>query len=179
MHTHITIQMALAAAVAIAGAATDIAWRRVPNWITVPAALLGLIVTTALDGWPGLASSIIGLAAGLAIGVAAMLFGAPFGGGDTKLLAAIGALAGPSFLASTAIYAAFAGGLLAIAHALRHGKLKRSLKAIVTFAAASAGPTRPISLETVGTGLTIPFAVALAAGATAAAFVPPLWTLLA
>ncbi len=168
----------LALALCLAAAATDIAWRRVPNWLTVPAAVAGLVLATAASGVHGLLASAAGLALGLSVGIAAMALGAPFGGGDTKLLAAMGALAGPAFVASAALYGALAGGPLAVAQALRRGRLKQSINAIVTFVAASAGRAKPIRLEAVSTGLTVPFAVALAAGAAAAALLPPPWALL-
>ena len=168
-----------AVTVSAAGAVTDILWRRVPNWLTVPAAIAGLGLGAVAGGWHGIALAASGMAIGLGLGVLAMLFGAPFGGGDAKLLAAIGALAGIPFLASAACYGAIAGGLIAIAVALGTGRLKQAVNAIVTFTAASAGRTRPISLEAVSTGLTIPFAVALAAGAIAAAILPPPWALIA
>ncbi|MBC7286962.1 MAG: prepilin peptidase [Armatimonadetes bacterium] len=169
----------IASALGVAAAFTDLRWRRVPNWLTVPAALLGLTLAAVTSGPRGLGLAALGMGLGLAIGVAGMLLAGCFGGGDTKLLGAFGALGGTAFLISTLVYGAIVGGLMAVGIALSHRRLKQAINGLVTFMAACASRCRPISLEAVSTGVTIPFAVALGAGAVAAAMLPPPWALVA
>ena len=98
----------------------DFRTRRIPD--SIPIALFGwAVVTTAFGlsshGWISLA---LGLGLGFAIGVFLFWLGG-FGGGDAKLLAAVGATLGPYALLAFLFYAAIAGGLLA-AVALLRGK---------------------------------------------------------
>ncbi|WP_051276036.1 prepilin peptidase [Desulfovirgula thermocuniculi] len=81
---------ALAVGAAVLGAALDLRSRRIPNWLTFPGMLLGLLL--------GLASGRFSQAAGtlgicLLAGFLLWLLGC-FGEGDAKLFAALGALAG-------------------------------------------------------------------------------------
>lgn len=106
-----------ALAVAAVGAAEDIRWRRVPNWLTYGAILSALTLKTFALGWPGFTSSLIGLFAGAAIPILLFALGG-IGGGDVKLMGAVGAWVGFSqvldVLAVAAVAAALAGlGLLA------------------------------------------------------------------
>lgn len=97
---------------------TDARWLRIPNVVTYPTMLVGLVFGV-LEGFPG---TIFGggfLDHVVAIALA-LAFSWPFyaaGGlkaGDAKLLMAIGAVRGSSFLLVSAIYGALLGGILAI-----------------------------------------------------------------
>ncbi len=72
----------------------DLRSRRIPNWLTVPALLLGLGVNTIILGWDGTKVALGG--AGLALGLLlpfVLLRG--LGAGDWKLMGALGAWLGP------------------------------------------------------------------------------------
>lgn len=97
---------------------TDWRWQRIPNLVTYPAMLVGLILG-ALQGIPGqlLSHGLIDHlgGAGLALAVVWPFYRA--GGlkaGDGKLLMAFGALKGTTFLMVAALYGALAGGVLAL-----------------------------------------------------------------
>lgn len=120
----------LAAAVvcALIGAAFDVRTRRIPNFITFPGILLGLILHFVAGGWREL-----GLAA-----LACLICGGIFlvfwlaggmGAGDVKLMAAVGCLGGLPLLntAWLLILTALAGGVMAVALALWRGRLKETL----------------------------------------------------
>ena len=104
------------AAVTLVAALTDMRSRRIPNWLCATGVLLGFAVNTYLTGWAGLTS------AGMGFGVALLIYVPLFalramGGGDVKLMAAVGALAGPTdwftiFILASALGGAFALGLL-------------------------------------------------------------------
>jgi Flp pilus assembly protein protease CpaA len=114
---------------------TDLRRREIPDWI--PMALLAwAIAATALGlgshGWTSLA---LGLAAGLAFGVFVFWLGG-FGGGDAKLLAALGATLGAPEFFTFMFYAAIAGGLVAVLALLRG---KRDLAYAPVMAVGFAG----------------------------------------
>lgn len=78
-------------------AATDLRMRRIPNYLTVPAAISGLAYhTLAPTGW-GLWVSLAGLGVGFALLLLPWLAGGG-GMGDVKLLAALGAWLGTEWL---------------------------------------------------------------------------------
>lgn len=90
----------------------DLRSRTIPDWVS-GVLLSWAIVATAL-GWSGI--SWLGLLSGLVIGfvVGLPLFAAgAFGGGDVKLVAALGAALGPVALVLTLFWVAVAGGVLA------------------------------------------------------------------
>lgn len=96
-------------------AATDIRMHRIPNYLTVPAAVLGLAYhTLAPTGW-GLLASLAGLAVGFSLLFIPWLLGGS-GMGDVKLLAALGAWLGwKCLLTAFAVSTIFAAvGALAI-----------------------------------------------------------------
>lgn len=66
---------------------------RVPNWITFPMVLSGLIYSTSVDGWAGLGAGLLGMLVGLACLLPLYAVGG-MGAGDVKLMAGIGAWLG-------------------------------------------------------------------------------------
>lgn len=89
-------------------------WKlKVPNWITFPLVISGLIYSTIYFGWEGLAWSLAGTAVGLLLLLPAYAIGG-MGAGDVKLLAGVGAWV----WATTTLYAfcvsAIAGGVIAV-----------------------------------------------------------------
>jgi prepilin peptidase CpaA len=97
---------------------TDWRWQRIPNQLTYPTMLAGLILGL-VEGIPGapFGGGALDHAAGLGL---AFLVSYPFyaaGGlkaGDAKMLMAIGAVRGGLFLLTSALYGALAGGVLAL-----------------------------------------------------------------
>ncbi len=86
-----------AGALTLAAALTDLKARRIPNWLTVPAALAGLAFHgLAPSGW-GFGTSVGGFAVGFGLLLIPFLLGGG-GMGDVKLLAALGAWLGPALL---------------------------------------------------------------------------------
>ena len=87
----------LVAIYAALAAAIDARLHRVPNWLTVPTALLGLAFHSfAPAGW-GAPTAIGGFAVGFALLLLPTLMGGA-GFGDVKLLAALGAWLGAKYL---------------------------------------------------------------------------------
>jgi prepilin peptidase CpaA len=171
--------------IAIAALATgwDLKTGRIPNNITFPAMLLGLILNTYYSGWHGLVTSLAGL------GLGVLLLFIPFaiggmGAGDVKLLAAVGALNGHLFTFRAFLYGAIAGGVMALAVALFEGKLGLSLMNTFTslgnighsvLSATKAGHRTGTGISSVTgkrniitSGISFPYGVAILAGTIAA-----------
>lgn len=83
---------------ALAGAATDMRSGIIPNRLTLPAVALALLVRSVLGGGAGLVEGCFGLilTSGGPLIVFLVTRGVGIGGGDVKLLAGLGALAGPA-----------------------------------------------------------------------------------
>jgi prepilin peptidase CpaA len=119
--------VALVAASGALGAAIDLKTRRVPNWLTFGTAVAGLtLAATSLSGL-SFPAALAGLALGLVVMLPGHVIGAT-GAGDVKLLAALGTMLGPKAILFAFIYAAIAGGVLAVIVAMQ----RRTLE--VTFA---------------------------------------------
>ena len=159
---------AVATAVALAGAATDIKSRRIPNWITGPSILIGLALHATLDGWHGMFTSLV---AGLICGVLFLLFyiAGGMGAGDVKLITAVGCIAGLSNIAYLLILTSLAGGAMGIVFALMRGRLREVVGNVRTIAShhTAAGLTPHPEINVLNaTKLRLPYGVAIAAGST-------------
>ncbi len=107
-----------------AAAISDLTTRKLPNWLTVSAFVAGLLAHTVTGGLSGLGFSLLGFATGFCILLVLWLIGGS-GGGDVKLMGALGAWLGVGltlqvFLVSTAL-AAMATGARLLAGTLSRG----------------------------------------------------------
>src|SRR6266487_365510 len=118
--------MAGALGIAGIGASTDVASRRIPNWLTYSGMLVGIVGHAVLQGWRGLGGSIAG---GLIAGGAFLVFFLvhAMGAGDVKLITAVGCMVGPNPAVQIVLASAIAGGIFAIALALWRRKLRTVL----------------------------------------------------
>lgn len=97
---------------------------RVPNWITFPMVLSGLVANAWMFGWEGFASGLIGMCVGLLTLLPLYSVGG-MGAGDVKLMAGIGAWLGGWVTVYAFIVSAVLGGLMAIVMAVASGKLRK------------------------------------------------------
>lgn len=101
---------------------TDLRSRRIPNWLVLPFLAAGIVVSSWLHGWKGLAQSLEGIVLGGAIfGVLALMGG--MGMGDVKLCAAVGAWIGPGQLILALVLTGITGGIMALCWAAAGGFL--------------------------------------------------------
>jgi len=101
----------------LAAAAIDLRTRTVPNVLTGAAAAAGVAMALTGTGQVGIAGAILGGVIGLTLMLPGYLFGAT-GGGDVKLLAAVGTFLGPDRVLLAFFGMAIGGGLLALATAV-------------------------------------------------------------
>jgi prepilin peptidase CpaA len=147
-------------------AIVDLWSRRVPNPLTLGVAALG--VTLAGLGLSGLSptAAVAGLAVGLLLMLPGHLIGAT-GAGDVKLLAALGTLLGPRHIVVAFVYAALAGGVLALIVAKRRRVLRKTVERTTTLVRTGGGNVAEIERGTIDNRFA--YAPAIALGAIAAA----------
>jgi prepilin peptidase CpaA len=161
--------LVIASLCAIVGAAFDIKSRRIPNMLTGPALLAGLLLHLGLDSWRGLLTS---FAAAMICGGIFLLFyvAGGMGAGDVKLMAAVASLAGLPSTPYLLIITSLAGGVMAIGLALMRGQLKQTLLNVGALAShhAQAGlaPHPDLNVQNAGS-LRLPYGIAIAVGSVA------------
>ena len=109
----VTAAVPVAICLGAAAVVEDLRRRRLPNWLTAGGVAAGM-ACAAWGGWRGLGMAAAGAAVGFLMLLPFNLLGA-MGGGDVKLMAAYGALLGPSGILLAAVFAAVLGGLSAAA----------------------------------------------------------------
>ena len=118
---------AILVAVALAATVTDLRSRQIPNWLTLGGVVAAFAARSILFGWPGLLEAVQGLALGLAV------YGTLFalrvmGGGDVKLMMALGAVAGPANWLAIFFITSLVGGPIALMTVLLRGRLGKTLR---------------------------------------------------
>lgn len=108
----------------------DVKSKRIPNIITLPAIITGFSLHIVFDGLNGFWFSTQGSLLGFGIFIIPFILGG-MGGGDVKLMAAIGALKGWRFVLLTTIYSGLAGGVIVIIILIRQKRFLISLKRVL------------------------------------------------
>lgn len=160
-------------AVMMLAAIWDLRLARIPNWLTVPALLIAPVLRGFLESGPAAMDAVVGGVLGLILGM--VLFGlGVVGGGDSKLLAVVGAFLGPAGFGTALLAAGVAGGLLGLIVAARAGRLQpvviRTWELglwLVTL--GRKGTARSLNSPD---ALPLPYGVAIAAGALLTWFLP-------
>ncbi|MCC7008014.1 MAG: prepilin peptidase [Acidobacteria bacterium] len=163
---------AQAAVLVVAGLAAgiDVATRRVPNVLTFGSAAAALVYHAATAGSAGALQSGSGWIVGVALFAPLFIVGG-LGAGDVKLLGAVGAWLGPQGVLESAWLSVLAGGVLALAVALRRRYLRTAAANLVAiFACWRATGLRRVPGLTIedSSGPRLAYATAIAAGTWAA-----------
>jgi prepilin peptidase CpaA len=161
-----TLASAAAVTVALIGCVTDLQSRRIPNAVTLTAAVAAFAFHAFVGGWTDLGWSLAGWATGLAIFFPLFLLRG-LGGGDVKLMAALGAWLLPATTVWLALYAALAGGALAVVVSVSGGYLWKALGNIwgllIFWRVMGLRPHPEMTLESAGSPR-LPYALPIAAG---------------
>ena len=122
-----TTSAVVALAVCAVACVTDLRSRRIPNVLTFGSAAAAVIFHVVVGGTSGLFQALLGWALGAAIFFVPFALGG-MGGGDIKLLAAVGAWLGPTAAMWVALYTGVAGAIMAVVVATAHGYLGQALR---------------------------------------------------
>jgi prepilin peptidase CpaA len=159
-------------AVSILGVAAcwyDLRTRRVPNAITFGGAALAMIHSVVTHGAGGLLVSMGGWLTGAAIFMPLFALRG-MGAGDVKLVACFGAWLGPIAALWIALYAAVAGGIMAVAVALATGYLRTAIANVLLLVThwrvVGVRPLPELTLEG-SRGPRLPYALPIVVGAFA------------
>lgn len=138
--------------VLVVASVIDIRTRRIPNWLSAPYFVAGIVAQAVTAGWGGVVDSLAG------IGLAVLLLGPGcylrwMGMGDLKLAAGVAAWIGPHQFLFSFIIMSIAAGVIAAGYSLRKGCLL-------------GPPSTSDGRENVGSrqALAIPYAPAIAIG---------------
>lgn len=121
----LTLEIALVCIV-IAAAAYDLKYRRIPNWVSLSGIVLGLGCNTLLFGVDGLSRAGLGLLCAALIYIPLYVVRG-MGAGDVKLMAAVGAIAGPRGWVEIFLATALIGGILSLAAVTRKHRVRQTL----------------------------------------------------
>ena len=143
----------------------EIRERRIPNWLTLGAIALGVGAAVIEGGVEGLKDSALGLAIAGGLFLPFCLLGV-VGGGDMKLMAAVGAIVGWPMVLRVLCDTCIAGGVIAVAIMAWNGVLLTTLgnvfKIMVGMPRKQQGLRNPPM---------VPYALAITAGTLVAVFV--------
>lgn len=144
---------------------TDVRSRRIPNVLTLTGMVVG-VALRSVDGPSAALDGLLGAGLGLLVAIPFLALGA-LGGGDAKLLAAVGAFMGPARLVGALLAIAVIGGVIAIIEAGRRGRLRAVLASSVAMVGNWISLGRVGMTPTLETpnAVAIPYGVAIALGA--------------
>lgn len=108
-----TIINLLLASVLGTAVVTDLRSSRIPNWLTFSAMGIGILIQAWIGGLTGALSGLAGLGVGMGLFFPLYVCKA-LGAGDVKLMAAVGAILGPSAVISVAMLSMLVGGVYAL-----------------------------------------------------------------
>lgn len=157
------------------GCATDVAERRLPNWLTGPLWLSGLVYAAMIGGVAGFGGSLVASVL-LAVPFVVLFVCAKGGAGDAKMMAGVGAWLGIFHGGITLAAVAICGGIIGITISLFHREgrtLSRNMGQVVVgmvgVAQGRYGPSACVAMLPEATSMRrMPYGVAIMAGAVAA-----------
>src|SRR5580704_8832536 len=158
------MQELLLAVLVITAAIFDLRTRRIPNWLCAVGLIGGFVCQTTREAAFG---------AGVALLIYLPLFALrAVGGGDVKLMAAVGSLTGPKSWIAIFLITALAGGAIALVMIAVKGRTRRTLRNVgilLTELAHFRAPHRAEQeLDVTGDqGLRLPHGCAIAVGTLA------------
>jgi prepilin peptidase CpaA len=155
----------LTAAFALVAGFTDLRWRRIPNWLTYPAAPVAVALHAIAGGWPETKISLEGLGLGLGLLLPFVLLRS-LGGGDWKLVGALGAFVGRHYLLDVLVITLLINALMAIVLIVAKRRIWRTLRNIGRLFASLFRfhlPEKDLTIDN-PEAIKVPFGVAAAVG---------------
>ena len=165
----ILVSIMLTAALLVA-TITDIRSQRIPNWLTFPLILTGLVAHAMYGGLEGLKLAGSGFALGFAV-MAVPFFLGVMGAGDVKLMAGVGAWLGTSATFTAFLFTCLAGGIYALIVLLFHRDVLKTVWAGIMASFTLLITTRKFHFAPTSSEQSLPrlcYGVAIAVGSIAA-----------
>jgi prepilin peptidase CpaA len=106
----------------VVAAATDILYRKIPNWLTFPSIIAGIVFSSYTAGIRGGLLSVAGVLLGMAFYLPFYIKGGT-GAGDVKLMGAVGGFLGPKGVFYAFLLSSITGGVYALLLLLLQGML--------------------------------------------------------
>ncbi len=169
MATYYWIPLSTGIFVAIAAGILDLVSMRIPNWLTYPAIIMGLLIALVPGYGMGIANSLLGLLVAFLPTLILFMMGS-IGGGDVKLLAAMGAILGYPLIVDVMFYAVVVGAAIGMLMIVWTGRVIRTLKEFKGLIMMFIYPG--LKAEVPAQDLRTPFGVAVALGTLWAIFIP-------
>lgn len=148
---------------------TDWRTRRIPNWLTVPGLLTGLLANWLVFGPPGLWMALKGAGLGLALLLPLVLVRG-LGAGDWKLIGAVGAILGAAQMLLVLLGTVLITGLMGVVQITRarrwKGTLKNILEIVLVMTTFGVRSRPDLTIDNPGL-LKLPFGTAAAIAAVA------------
>ena len=144
----------------------DLQTRKISNVMVCCLTLNALLFQFIHQGWQGLLFSVLGFVLGIALLYVPFSVGA-MGGGDVKLLAAIGAMSGPKLLIWAFLISAVLGGLFSVFEIIRKkswGTTMRSMKERILYIVYARRLPDETQLKFTQNTFYIPYGICLALG---------------
>lgn len=149
-------------AVGAVAAVTDYRSGKIYNWLTLPALVIA-IALAAFAGRASLAQAALGLAVATALFLPLYLTGV-LGGGDVKLLMALGTWLGPRGTLELAMASILIAGAGAVALLVKHGRVRAFCSEIWVFARTVFTPGLEIQWPRLRRDIKAPFGIAIFLG---------------
>lgn len=153
-------------AISLLGGVHDLLTRRIPNWLTLPAIVLGIAMQGWANGWLGAGSGLLGCALGFALFFPIYAFGY-MGAGDVKLQMAVGAWLGWWMALHVAVAAVIIGGAYALVEVTVRGRLRAVFKNGYSFLRALLVPELAVEPLKVDEKRKFAFGICIALGVAA------------
>lgn len=162
--------------IVIPAAVLDLKTRRIPNWLSLSGVALGLILNVFLFETDGLWFSLKGLGLAFAVYFVLYLLHA-MGAGDVKLMAAIGAVAGPGGWLWLLVLTCLAGAVVGLVVIAAKGRLRKTFENILVILISFRHGQLPYKENPQldvrsGESLRLPHAVMIAIGTLLAIWAP-------
>ena len=153
----------------LAAGVFDLRYRRIPNWLNLSAITLGLAVNVLLFELHGFVLALLGLGCSLLVYVPLYLVRG-MGAGDVKLMAAVGAIVGPTNWLCIFLITAVLGGVVSLLYVVFRRRLHETLLNLTLVVSELARIRLPAAREARldvrhGEALRVPHGAVIALGA--------------
>ena len=141
---------------------TDLRYGKIFNKLTFPCMAAGLTLGLLTGGPHGLLDSLAGI--GVVLGLYLLAHSTAIGGGDTKLMMAVGSLVGLKLTIWAILFSAVIGGILAIAVMARYRTMLSTTKNLATHVYLKVALRAPVELSSGPIAMKFRYSPAIALG---------------